>query len=235
VTVHYNFNNATDVYVYREEELFKVLAHELIHALHVDDPNIPDDVEYPVREYFGKKSKIYINESFTDTLACILNCWCISFIFYHVSAQHIDHYNIFFAFLQRERAYILQKARDVMEYEGYTFLEKGNGITKTPKFVIEKTHVISYYVLKAMNFYHMKTFLDFFASQKYHLQSHVEYVDMMMTHLNNPDVWKHLKKNVKRGTNSLRMSDVDMYPLLKIAKAKVLKTLLLVYSINQSK
>jgi hypothetical protein len=219
LSIKYNFENTTDVYVYREEEMFKVIAHELIHAHHVDAPDFSDHIESPVREYFGKKSKIYINESFTDTLACIMNCWCCSYIFHKGG----DHYNIFFDFLKRERKYILHKGRDVMDYEGYKFTS--HGMSEKHERV-EKTHILSYYILKAVNFYYLDNFLHFFIDQNYHLSSQSAYVDMMMTHLRDTKVWKHLKKCAKRGTNSLRMSYIDIDPILKHAKAKVLKTLL---------
>jgi hypothetical protein len=73
-------NMATnDVYVMRNEELYKVLVHELIHGMHYDIPHNNED-HYSLSKQLCQilsvecMDKRFISESYTETLAIIINC-----------------------------------------------------------------------------------------------------------------------------------------------------------------
>lgn len=220
------------VYVFREEEVLKVLAHELIHAYEIDNVYFPEDCEQPLKVFFGKSNRLVVNESFTDTLACLVNVINFS-IFWSLikygnacTSSLVKYY--FTAFLERERTYILSKSRDLLNYEKYIISCDGilqRGTTR------ESTHTISYYVLKAVNFCHLEDFIKYISPNGYRLThgeaSAREYVNFLKHCVERPDYWQHLCRIPPSFVSqSLRMSDVDIILLVYAGKSKLLKTLL---------
>jgi len=223
VTFTYNHVPYKDVIVYREEEVFKVLMHELIHAFNIDSIYLDDRHEGRFREYFGRSCKLYLNESFTDTLACIYNCLSFSLILGRVKKDP-DILSLFKMYLARERLYILEKSRDVLTYEGFKW--DSGGITHKGKST-EETHVISYYILKALNFYYLNIFFEFLNSQGFHLKDENVYVDQLYMFLTRKDYWSYIsRKKYTKFSSSLRMSDIDINILIYEAKDKLLKNII---------
>lgn len=74
-------NYTSQMIIYREEEWFKVLIHELFHNLNLDfsTKDISKSTK-ALREYCGIKSKYAIYETYCETWARILNCCISSFI-----------------------------------------------------------------------------------------------------------------------------------------------------------
>lgn len=221
VTFTYTSTIQKDVIVFREEEVFKVLMHEMIHAYNIDSIYINEEYDKPFQEYFGRSSKLRINESFTDTLACIYNVLSFSLLLGKVKGESI--YPLFSKYIERERLYILEKSKDVLLYEGYMF--NNNGLTKRG-VQIENTHILSYYVLKAFNFYYLDHFLTFLKSQGFCLREDEKYVVNLQEYMNKKDYWSYLsRKKFQRFSSSLRMSEIDIKLLLIFAKDKLLKNI----------
>lgn len=221
VTYYYKFSNHRNVIIFREEELLKVLMHEMIHAYKLDSTDMDVGLESKIRDYFGRKSKIYLNESYTDTLACLYNVLCFSLIWSHITGRNLRQ--SFYMFLDRERSYILAKARDVLLHEGFEFDKNGliNVVSKD-----EKTHVISYYVLKAVNFCFIDSFIRFLIPNNIDMKDDKGYSDLVYNNLRNSEFWKKICEHRTRHSSSLRMSEVDIKILIIMAKDKLLKTLL---------
>lgn len=210
-----------DVVVYRDEEVFKVLMHELIHAYGIDSVHMSEGVEAPIREYFGKRGKIYLNESFTDTVACLFNLAAFAVLWCRVQPGR-DPSKVFEVLLAKERDYIIDKSRQVLLHEGYMF--DGNGLTARGR-ATEATHVISYYVIKAINMYHIRRFYEFLVAGGMVLRDDSAYASLVMSFINDGGYWSHI--SIGRGTpsNTLRMTVVDVQRLILMSKDKLLKVL----------
>jgi hypothetical protein len=218
-------NSATngDIIVYRSEEMTKVLIHELIHFYNFDRKNIGSNVEKDLNMYFKIVGKtINVNESFTDTLACLFNIVIYTAFKNPNTINDHDFYKLFIKNFEEEKAFILGQAVNVLDYIGYN--TSNPGIIKINKPNNEQTHVISYYVLKAANFNNISSFINFIIQYKYYLENPIEYIEMLKTNI------KLLTKNVKFYTStkhlsSLRMTslDIDLLHKVKLLKDKTKK------------
>lgn len=236
VTTTYSYTNRRDVIVFREEEVFKVAMHEMIHAYNIDSIYIPELSEKEFQAYFGRKCKLYINESFTDTLACIYNVLSFSVLlvkFKDSSLLNIDSKDvlpIFTKYILKERAYILEKSKDVLLYEGYAFNKKG---LVQMSHEDESTHILSYYVLKAMNFHNLEEFVSLLSSQGFYIKQDYLYISMMAKSVGiiinkseKENYWSYISRLKKQHLSpSLRMSVIDIKLLLKFVKDKLLKSI----------
>jgi hypothetical protein len=190
------------VVVYREEEMTKVLIHELIHYIGIDFKNIDSKDEQELNEYFkliGRKS-ININESFTDTLACLINTGLYTLL-------GRGDYNEFIINLKKERKFILDQAQKVLINGGYMIVDDVIVATKSSR---ESTHVMSYYVLKAANFVEIQWFLQYLVDNDYCLDDKGTYIDLIKGNINR--LTKVMKLNNRNNMdNSLKMSHLDAY------------------------
>lgn len=221
VTFHTLGTLDKNVIVFRQEEVFKVLMHELIHAYELDIPNLSYDVEPPIRKIFKKENVVLrINESVTDTLACMYNVimYCI-----FINPVKKPTLKVVRKHMSQETSYILMKAAQVFEWEGYKYDKVNNIVLNDEQSLDEKTHVTSYYVLKAANFWNLSTFLAL--KRPY---DGLNYVDHIMVILQTPKFWSRLLRipNRSQVSQSLRMSKTDIITLVNSHKSKLLKALL---------
>jgi len=75
INVNTAVTNGQDIIIYREQELFKSIFHELIHFHNIDFRNIPDIIiQYLIKTHNIKSDNDYLlYECVTETLANILN------------------------------------------------------------------------------------------------------------------------------------------------------------------
>lgn len=215
VTVKYMQTNACEVYVYRSEEMCKVLIHELIHTLDIDNHQLSRSLEVRMKRFFGiRGSSLHINEAFTDAFACYLNALVYSVL---QGGQRTR------ANIDRERNFILQQAHHVLSLYG----EWHNG-TWNPrnKYIRERTHAIAYYILKGVLWSDMDTWFTYMKANGMKLRDEQGFIYLLHTSLFNEQsrFWKSMRR---RATNvldgSLRMSCLDVTNLA--SKSKLLKTL----------
>lgn len=229
VTISQSYSTNKRVIVYREEEVFKVLMHELIHAFECDATYMSDHYDVPFADYFGRNTSLRVNESYTDTLACIYNSVIFAIIFAKLMKKDSNYLIVFvIALLTREREYILLKCKSILEYEkcGVT----PSGLNKTCK-EYEKTHIISYYVLKAMNFFYLNKFITSLVQDGYYMKDPDIYVNRLKTVMTDENFWSVLSclnnKTLPRDIlNTLRMHDIEINILILNAKDKLLKSML---------
>lgn len=204
------YHDKIEIIIYRKEELFKVIIHELTHAFELDDISSISSQEELIKNYFQKNVSLRIQESVTDTLACLYNIAIFSKI---LSIILKLPYNYIFEYVYfHEYYYIIRKAKQVLIYEGYDINDDGIAINNRYRKG-EDTHVISYYVLKAMNFYQINNFLNYISTKTPNY-----------TIIKN-DFWNFLKTQDHLQSQILRMSNIDIENILKIKKNKLLKGL----------
>lgn len=204
------YHDKIEILIYRKEELFKVIIHELTHAFELDDISSISSQEELIKNYFYKNTSLRIQESVTDTLACLYNIAIFSKILSII--LKLPYNDIFEHVYFHEYYYIIRKAKQVLIYEGYDINNDGITVNKRHK-KWENTHVISYYVLKAMNFYQINNFLNYISTKTPNY-----------TIIKN-EFWQYLKSQHHLQSRVLRMSNVDIENILKIKKNKLLKDL----------
>jgi hypothetical protein len=139
------------VLVYREEEMVKVLIHELVHGLGYDFRYW----EYGEQEDALKRafpqwcrpqegSRVALSECFTDTVACWLTAHF--FVLYKAKGHGATHVSC--------RVYLSRVAR-VLALQHEYLVNQAAKITReyaAGRVIGEKTHVFSYYIAKAAIF-----------------------------------------------------------------------------------
>lgn len=196
---------SADVVVYRNEEIIKVLTHELVHAFGLDAKYTSPEQESFFNEYFGITCRsATINESFTDSLACYINTVVYSFLYNRKNPT--GEFKKRFA---QERRHILSQACKVLSHNGYY---KEGGVLRNRHLVCEKTHVTSYYVLKAV------VYTDVSAFERMLLENSLcihlgTYIGILKNNL--PLFVKNAKlSNPSKRNSSLRMSKLDLLELV---------------------
>jgi len=158
VTITQSIGAEAEILVYRKEEMIKVLTHEMIHAFGLDAKNIPEEKERYINEYFKLNCKsANINESFTDSLACLINT-----VIYTYLQRPKDFDKQYAINIKKESKHILNQAIKVLIHNKY-FIQKSK-VSQLPylshqSHVCESTHVTSYYVLKAIVYSNLDEFI----------------------------------------------------------------------------
>jgi hypothetical protein len=142
------------VNVWREEELEKVLIHEILHYYKCDFHEYQNSYK-ELREYIGSIFDIEgddkVNESLNEIMANCINMQYQS-IKLHMSLDLIYTYEIYFS--------MFQIAKIITFYKGLNY----DSIFKsTPNHIIFKqtTSVLSYYIIKGLLLFRINNTLDF--------------------------------------------------------------------------
>lgn len=200
-----------NIVIFREEEVMKVLIHELLHAFDLDCKTIIDeDVKFI--ELFRKQTKININESFTESFACIINVCLASIIRLHNLKKQrttLSLLKIFNELLEKEQKHILTIGEKVGRYNRNT--------------IREETHITSYYVLKAINWIDIEDFASYILLNGYTIGTCRDYAVYLGKKLDKySDKIKTLKFKdnqlqmiatrtvTDKNINSIRMSSIDI-------------------------
>lgn len=194
-------NRLSEIVIFRDEEVIKVLIHELLHSFDIDSKTLNESYDRKFMKLFNKETRINLNESFTDSFACLLNV-CIASIIY--SKKHKTSLkDSFVRFLEYERDYILSVGEKVGRY---------NLSNKR-----EQTNITAYYVLKAINWMNIEDFAQYVISNRYMIGKYRDYAEYLGRKLDNnkTNIIKLKlsdKKHVRSENNmSIRMSSIDIF------------------------
>ena len=146
-----------EIILYRKEEVFKVLIHELIHANAVDHKLIFSSNVKDFSNNFCVNYIVLLNEAYTEASANILNLFFINIINHVKSKVDLDKSKVDLDKMFNEElnysSYIYSK---IMNYYG---LKSINDIIKKDNkcsvYFPQKTNVFSYYFLKFILLLHL--------------------------------------------------------------------------------
>jgi len=127
-------NDKSDIFVFRKEEVIKVLIHELCHFYKLDCQKI-DRYQNNIFKKINIKTPDYLslNEVFTEYIAILHHTAIISF-YINISPLLIYHY---------EKIWSLYQVAKILKH--YNFNKFEDLYTKE---LIQETNVFSYYILK---------------------------------------------------------------------------------------
>ena len=151
------------IFLYRQEELIKVLIHELIHSKCIDFSNININASIfdMIKEMFNINSSFIISESYSEFWANIINT-----IFVAIDATGTTGTNLFDLFYENftllhiiEKIFSLHQIVSILDYMDLTYKDIITG-KKVRKYT-EDTNVFAYYILKTIWLYFGNDYLSF--------------------------------------------------------------------------
>jgi hypothetical protein len=151
--VHVNSGMSMDhthICVWRVEELYKVLIHELIHYYRIDSRNNSDfylSYDNQVRQILNYSGTNYLFEAYTEFLAVIIHSmWLISF------TDETNVLTVFYEIINDEIRFQKLQCKKILDYYGINNLGE--------RTINTYTSVISYYFLKYKLFDYFFIILD---------------------------------------------------------------------------
>ncbi|AYV84435.1 MAG: hypothetical protein Hyperionvirus25_21 [Hyperionvirus sp.] len=137
------------IMIWREEEIYKVLIHELIHFHRID----AGDGYAGMSKYFMEKYNVrYVdkpNESYTEALAVIFHSAFVSY-YNNIPMETILQYELMFTFLQIAKILL------------YFDITETNQLGS--KQIIQTTSVFSYFIIKGALLADLENFITFIGS-----------------------------------------------------------------------
>lgn len=136
VSFPYSDESETNIIIYRKEEFYKVLTHEMLHLYHV----IPEEneLERKIIEFYPKLYKtININETFVELNAMLINIRIISKL-------TGDDEKVL---LKKECSWSKNQYDNILKFFDIKSIDDVN-----KKFNEKGTHAFSYYILKWLYF-----------------------------------------------------------------------------------
>ena len=204
-----------NIIVFRKEEMIKVLTHEMIHAFNIDAKYISEYDEMFLNDYFSIHCKsVTINESFTDALAVLIN----TVVFSHLKRGDFDME--FKKNLKTETAHMLKQARKILKFYGY---QKVNGKLIIDRPICEKTHTISYYVVKSIVYSNFRGFCKLLQKNNMCIdsQAYIQFVrGKLETFVKNLHLQVKLTKNLKMTTLDIGENYIKLRSNRDISKRK---------------
>jgi len=160
----------TEIYIYREEEWFKVLIHETFHNLGLDFS------EYDNTKSSNCISKIFpipiqtnirLFETYCEMWGEIINSIFISYF----STRHVENLEISIPRIIQKTAFILTyeklfslfQCAKVLHYFNITYknlYETTSYAQKLRTQYKEKTQILSYYILKSIYMFHVNSYIE---------------------------------------------------------------------------
>ena len=135
-----NSNCVTEfnIVIYRSEEVYKSIIHELIHYCNYD--SLPmDTLNIQLASIFKsvKQHRIKTTETYTESLATYLNC-----ILIYVIKKHKDFNKLF----KKEQSFSIRQTRKILQHFS---MKKFIDLYNYEYVYKESTHVLSYHILKS--------------------------------------------------------------------------------------
>jgi len=151
------------IVIYRHEEHYKVLIHELIHANYIDHHIIKhDEFKNKMNHYICSKYTILLSEASTETYATILNIFFVN-IHQNRGKRKLE------AMFQNELNYntfIYSKILDYYKIDDITVIFRKNRDIECTHFFPQETNVFSYYILKNILMHKHNDFANFLFEEK---------------------------------------------------------------------
>jgi hypothetical protein len=152
-----------EVYIYRREEWFKVLCHELFHSFGLDFSEYDcADVDKKMFAIFPIKVDLRLYEVYTETWGELLNVIFMAYLSNtKESAEKI--LKKVEPLIYQERMFSVYQASKVLAHFGMSYedlYEKSTQAMLSRRNYKETTPVLSYYIIKNIVMFHIHEFID---------------------------------------------------------------------------
>ena len=156
-----------EIHIFREEEWFKVFIHETFHSFGLDFANFDlTDTNNKILNLFNVNSDVRINETYCEVWGELINTMFIAYY----STKWNPNYNKWLDTLTKkitlmmnnEIMFSLFQCAKVLSYYDLhyeeLFIDEHNNPDVKEKYK-EKTHVLSYYIIKSLFFFHLDEYI----------------------------------------------------------------------------
>ena len=212
INVNSGFCNGSYVMIYRSEEMFKVLLHELCHLYNIDFRDESHD--HAFEKKFNIKASgvngIRLFESYNEMITTVLYIGCTVFHNNFKRSRIIDYPQFtrqYVDMLGNVTNYVINTTVRIMKHYN----------CKTFCGFEEQSHIYSYYVCKAAILFHFLEFYKWLGKDIVMDRKPVrikEYVGLLELWLKDPQfqnvVNSGLRKNDRVPSTSLRMLNIDI-------------------------
>lgn len=153
------------IFIYRQEEWFKLFIHETFHSLCLDFNNLHSEEFNNMfkRELIDVNSDLNLFESYTEFWATLLHSVYCAYTFTKDKVDEKSFLLYLDFILHYEKIFSLFQCVKVLDYMGLTYrnLIQGDEISKSLRNLHykEDTNVFAYYVLKCVLIYYKEEFL----------------------------------------------------------------------------
>jgi hypothetical protein len=159
---------SNEIYVFRNEEWFKVLIHESFHCFGLDFARLPEEeAEKKMFSIFPVACNLRFYETYTEIWAEIINVIFISVNSYPCIENRIDIHRlskIIENHLYNEQVFSLFQCTKVLHHLGLKYRELYETTDQAKQIRHERyrenTHVFSYYILKCILMFHYNDFIE---------------------------------------------------------------------------
>lgn len=197
-----------EIWVYRKEEMYKVLVHEIIHFLNIDSKeHLNEDIF--ISKFCAFKS-LNINETFTDSIACLFNI-----IMYTILTKPKNFKKDLLLNFKVEREFIKGQSRRVLDIVKFTTLNK---CQDNPN--LEETHAIAYYVLKAVLLDNLELYFEYLNNNNLMLRNSGDFIILLNKLIDNikwPQFGKKEFLKIQK-VNTMKMSSLEINNLVQYEK-----------------
>ena len=198
------YTNKKKIIIYRIEELNKVLIHELIHYLHLDlgldfGLNIDkNSIKYNFDEYFDINTKLKLNETYTEIIANIINCFIFSYEY-----NNKKDLTLLKELLEYEIKFSCYQSAKILVHYGY---KNCNDFFKSynTKLFKQTSAIFEYYILKTALLFNLNDILNIFNSNynQYYLLKNKDdfktiYLDLLLYYSTQKDFINKLSEFFK--------------------------------------
>lgn len=195
------------IVIYRREEMFKVIVHELIHNLNFDNKYITNDLELLLKKKFCITGDLKLNEAFTEAYANLLN----SILYTLLSKEwlHRSFNKILINNIKLEHKFSRYQANKVLRQVLYN----KNCTSVNP----EKTSAISYYVIKSIILEDVTKFCNYLYKHDNTFDDTNELLKLIYNNMRPIDFENYGKENslyFKKYNKSMRMTFLDIKDLI---------------------
>jgi len=138
--------------IFRKEEMLKLLIHEIIHNLDIDNSLRNNTTDFSKYFNIPREDNYIINESYTEFLAVLINSMIFSF-----EDNNDYNYTLFIKIIENEKQYTLYQNAKILNHYGFKSIDDFNKPNDNELYK-QNTSVFSYFFLKGALLFNYREF-----------------------------------------------------------------------------
>lgn len=164
-----------NIVIFRKEEMLKLLIHELIHALDIDNKfeTVQDKIKL-LKLFNINENNLLVNESYVESWAIIINLFLV---IQEKNTNQSEEFkkNLFRTYIKKEIVHSFQQCAKLCLYYNINDFNKIYRNNKNSIEYIDSVNTFSYHIIKTINLYNIRKFLKNFCDKNYILKPKYNY------------------------------------------------------------
>ena len=168
---HNNVNSGlsylNNIVIFRKEEMLKLLVHELIHALDIDNKyETLKDKQKILELYNINNSNLLINESYVETWAIIINVFLVIYE-KKINKTEENKINLFKKYIKKELIHSYQQCSKLCIFYNIDDFNKIYRKNENSIEYVDGVNTFSYHIIKTINLNNINNFIKNFSDNVY--------------------------------------------------------------------